>query len=228
MPQKARSLTQTAIERMITSRINEALTADRARRVNDSGAGGSGQVEAPATRLPPPRQVEFRINLVPRAAPVSRAPYRLVPFKRKELSKKDGSFWMCIDYRKLNKLTVKNRYPLLRIDDLFDQLQGSSVYSKIDLRLGYHQLHIKEEDIPITAFGTRYGHFEFQRYLDNFVTVFIDDILIYSKNKEDHGEHLKIILELLKKEQLYAKVSKYDFWLDSVQFLGHVIENKGV
>ncbi|GJR72166.1 putative reverse transcriptase domain-containing protein [Tanacetum coccineum] len=225
--------------------------------------------------LPPPQQVKFRIE--PGAAPVARAPYRLAPSELKELSdqlkellekgfirpssspwgapvlfvkKKDGSFRMCIDYRELNKLTVKNRYPLPRIDDLFDQLQGSSVYSKIDLRSGYHQLRIREEDIPITAFRTRYGHYEFQvmpfgltnapavfmdlmnrvckPYLDKFVIVFIDDILIYSKNKEEHEKHLKIILELLKKEQLYAKFSKCDFWLESVQFLGHVINNKGV
>ncbi|GJZ67516.1 putative reverse transcriptase domain-containing protein [Tanacetum coccineum] len=227
--------------------------------------------------LPPSRQVEFRIELVPGAAPVARAPYRLAPSELKELSdqlkellekgfirpssspwgapvlfvkKKDGSFRMCIDYRELNKLTVKNRYPLPRIDDLFDQLQGSSVYSKIDLRSGYHQLRIREEDIPITAFRTRYGHYEFQvmpfgltnapavfmdlmnrvckPYLDKFVIVFIDDILIYSKNKEEHEKHLKIILELLKNEQLFAKFSKCDFWLESVQFLGHVINNKGV
>ncbi|GJW00779.1 putative reverse transcriptase domain-containing protein [Tanacetum coccineum] len=227
--------------------------------------------------LPPPRQVEFRIELVPGAAPVARAPYRLAPSELKELSdqlkellekgfirpssspwgapvlfvkKKDGSFRMCIDYRELNKLTVKNRYPLPRIDDLFDQLQGSSVYSKIDLRSGYHQLRIREEDIPITAFRTRYGHYEFQvmpfgltnapavfmdlmnrvckPYLDKFVIVFIDDILIYSKNKEEHEKHLKIILELLKKDQLYAKFLKCEFWLKSVQFLGHVINNKGV
>ncbi|GKA86649.1 putative reverse transcriptase domain-containing protein [Tanacetum coccineum] len=166
------------------------------------------------------------------------------------VKKKDGSFRMCIDYRELNKLTVKNRYPLSRIDDLFDQLQGSSVYSKIDLRSGYHQLRIKEEDIPITAFRTRYGHFEFQvmpfgltnapavfmdlmnrvckPYLDKFVIVFIDDILVYSKDEEEHGKHLKIILELLKKERLYAKFSKCDFWLDSIQFLGHVIDRSGV
>ncbi|GJX34284.1 putative reverse transcriptase domain-containing protein [Tanacetum coccineum] len=166
------------------------------------------------------------------------------------VKKKDGSFRMCIDYRELNKLTIKNRYPLPRIDDLFDQLQGSSVYSKIDLRSGYHQLRIREEDIPITAFRTRYGHYEFQvmpfgltnapavfmdlmnrvckPYLDKFVIVFIDDILIYSKNKEEHGEHLKTILNLLRSEKLYAKFSKCDFWLDSVQFLGHVIDSNGV
>ncbi|GJR41675.1 putative reverse transcriptase domain-containing protein [Tanacetum coccineum] len=166
------------------------------------------------------------------------------------VKKKDGSFRMCIDYRELNKLTIKNRYPLPRIDDLFDQLQGSSVYSKIDLRSGYHQLRIREEDIPITAFRTRYGHYEFQvmpfgltnapavfmdlmnrvckPYLDKFVIVFIDDILIYSKNKEEHGEHLKTILNLLRSEKLYAKFLKCDFWLDSVQFLSHVIDSSGV
>ncbi|GJT28843.1 putative reverse transcriptase domain-containing protein [Tanacetum coccineum] len=225
--------------------------------------------------LLPPRKVEFRIDLIPGAAPVARTPYRLAPSKIKELSKqlqellekgfirpspwgapvlfvkkKDGSFRMCIDYRELNKLTIKNRYPLPRIDDLFDQLQGSSVYSKIDLRSGYHQLRIREEDIPITAFRTRYGHYEFQvmpfgltnapavfmdlmnrvckPYLDKFVIVFIDDILIYSKNKEEHGKHLKTILNLLRSEKLYAKFSKCDFWLDSVQFLGHVIDSSGV
>ncbi|GJT69954.1 putative nucleotidyltransferase, ribonuclease H [Tanacetum coccineum] len=157
---------------------------------------------------------------------------------------------MCIDYRELNKLTVKNRYPLPRIDDLFDQLQGSSVYSKIDLRSGYHQLRVREQDIPNTAFRTRYGHYEFQvmpfgltnapavfmnlmnrvckPYLDKFVIVFIDDILIYSKNKKEHEEHLKAIQELLKKEELYAKFSKCEFWIPKVQFLGHVIDSQGI
>ncbi|GJS40242.1 putative reverse transcriptase domain-containing protein [Tanacetum coccineum] len=144
----------------------------------------------------------------------------------------------------------KNRYPLPRIDDLFDQLQGSSVYSKIDLRSGYHQLRVREEDISKTAFRTRYGHYEFQvmpfgltnapavfmdlmnrvckPYLDKFIIVFIDDILIYSKNKQEHEEHLKMILELLKKEELYAKFSKCEFWIPKVQFLGHVIDSEGI
>ncbi|GKE26040.1 putative reverse transcriptase domain-containing protein [Tanacetum coccineum] len=227
--------------------------------------------------LPPPRQVEFRIDLVPGAAPVARAPYSLASSEMRELSvqlqelldkgfiypsslpwgalvlfvkKKDGSFRMCIDYRELNKLTVKNHYPLPRIDDLLDQLQGSSVYSKINLRSGYHQLRIKEKDIPIITFRIWYGHFEFQvmpfgltnapvvfidlmnrvckPYLDKFIIVFIDDILVYFKDEEEHGKHLKIILELIKRERLYAKFSKCDFWLDSVKFLGHVIDRSGV
>ncbi|GJV42209.1 putative reverse transcriptase domain-containing protein [Tanacetum coccineum] len=227
--------------------------------------------------LPPVRQVEFQIDLIPGATPVARAPYRLAPSEMQELSnqlqeladrgfirpstspwgapilfvkKKDGSFRMCIDYRELNKLTVKNRYPLPKIDDLFDQLQGSSVYLKIDLRSGYHQLRVRNEDIPKTAFRTRYGHYEFQvipfgltnttavfmdimnrvckPYLDKFVIMFNDDILIYSHNKEEHANHLRIILELLKKEKLYAKFSKCDFWIHIVQFLGHLIDSQGL
>ncbi|GKC93808.1 putative reverse transcriptase domain-containing protein, partial [Tanacetum coccineum] len=227
--------------------------------------------------LPPVRQVEFQIDLMPGAAPVARACYRLAPSEMQELSnqlqeladrgfirpstlpwgapvlfvkKKEGSFRMCIDYRELNKLTVKNCYPLPRIDNLFDQLQGLSVYSKIDLRSGYHQLRVRDEDIPKTAFRTRYGHYEFQvmpfgltnapavfmdlinrvckPYLDKFVIVFIDDILIYSCNKEEHADHLRIILELLKKEKLYAKFSKCDFWINIMQFLGHVIDSQGI
>ncbi|GJU12145.1 putative reverse transcriptase domain-containing protein [Tanacetum coccineum] len=201
--------------------------------------------------LPLVRPVEFQIDLIPGAAPVARAPYRLAPSEMKELSeqlqelsdkgfirpssspwgapilfvkKKDGSFRMWIDYRELNKLTVKNRYPLPRIDDLFDQLEGSSIYSKIDLRSGYHQLRVREQDLPKTAFRTRVC----KPYLDKFVIVFIDDILIYSKDKKKHEEHLKAILRLLKEEKLYAKFSKCDFWIPKVQFLGHVIDSRGI
>ncbi|GJS78008.1 putative reverse transcriptase domain-containing protein [Tanacetum coccineum] len=166
------------------------------------------------------------------------------------VKKKDGLFWMCIDYRVLNKLIVKNLYLLPKIDDLFDQLQGSSVYLKIDMRSGYHQLRVREDDIPKTAFRTRYGHYEVQvmpfgltnapavfmdlinrvckPYLDKFFIVFIDDILIYSKSKQEHEEHLKLILELLKKEELYTNFSKCEFWIPKVQFLGHVIDSKGI
>ncbi|GJT47551.1 putative nucleotidyltransferase, ribonuclease H [Tanacetum coccineum] len=145
------------------------------------------------------------------------------------VKKKDGSFRMCIDYRELNKLTVKiDLHNLLRIDDLFDQLQGSSVYSKIDLRSGYHQLRVRDEDIPKTAFRTRYGHYEFQVMpfgLTNAPAVFMD---LMNRTKEEHDVHLRLILELLKKEELYAKFSKCDFWLSKVQFLGHVIDSKGI
>nr|GEW83523.1 reverse transcriptase domain-containing protein [Tanacetum cinerariifolium] len=186
--------------------------------------------------LPLARQVKFQIDLVPDVAPVARAPYRLAPAEMQELS--------------TQLLTVKNQYPLLRIDDLFDQLQGSRVYSKIDMRSGYHQLRVREEDIPKTTFRTRYGHYEFQvmsfgltnapavlmdmmnqvckPYLDRFVIVFIDDILIYSKSRKEHEGHLKLIFRLLKKEELYAKFSKYEFWLPKVQFLDHVIDSEGI
>ncbi|GJY98224.1 putative reverse transcriptase domain-containing protein [Tanacetum coccineum] len=145
---------------------------------------------------------------------------------------------------------IPNRYPLPRIDDLFDQLQGLSIYLKIDLRSGYHQLRVREEDIPKTAFMTRYGHYEFQvmsfgltnapavfmdlmnrvckPYLDKFVIVLIDDILIYSKSKKEHEEHLRQILKLLKNEELYAKFSKCEFWISRVQFLGYVIDYRGI
>ncbi|GJS39182.1 putative nucleotidyltransferase, ribonuclease H [Tanacetum coccineum] len=226
--------------------------------------------------LPPSREVEFRIDLIPGAMLVAKSPYRLAPTEMQELfnqlkelqekgfirpssspwgapvlfmKKKDGSFRMCIDYRELNKLTIKNRYPLPRIDELFDQLQGSWYFSKIDLRSGYHQLRVREEDIPKTAFRTRYGHFEFtvmpfgltnapavfmdlmnrvcRPYLNKFVIVFIDDILIYSKSKEEHKVHLKFILELLEKEKLFGKFLKFEFWLQEVHFLSYVVNSKG-
>ncbi|GJW62870.1 putative reverse transcriptase domain-containing protein [Tanacetum coccineum] len=169
--------------------------------------------------LPLMREIEFHIDLIPGASPVVRSPYR-----------------------ELNKLTIKNRYPLPRIDDLFDQLQGACCFSKIDLRLGYHQLRFREEDIPKTAFRTRYGHFEFtvmpfgltnapaifmdlmnrvcKPYLDKFVIVFIDDILIYSKSEEEHEAHLKTILDLLKKEKLVLQMSSNEFWFTKVSSYG--------
>ncbi|KAL4022676.1 hypothetical protein IC575_016420 [Cucumis melo] len=227
--------------------------------------------------LPPHTEVEFAIELEPDTVPISRAPYRMAPAELKELKvqlqelldkgfirrsvspwgapvlfvkKKDGSMRLCINYRELNKVTIKNRYPLPRIDDLFDQLQGATVFSKIDLRSRYHQLRIKDGDVPKTAFRSRYGHYEFivmsfgltnapavfmdlmnrvfREFLDTFVIVFINDILIYSKTKAEHEEHLRMVLQTPWDNKLYAKFSKCEFWLKQVSFLGHVVSNAGV
>ncbi|KAK2423579.1 putative mitochondrial protein [Trifolium repens] len=227
--------------------------------------------------LPPEREIEFSIDLVPGSQPISVAPYRMSPLELRELKtqleellqkhiirpsvspwgapvllvkKKDGTMRLCIDYRQLNKVTIKNKYPLPRIDDLLVQLRGATVFSKIDLRSGYHQIRIKSSDVSKTAIRTRYGHYEFlvmpfgltnapavfmdymnrifQPYLDQFVVIFIDDILIYSKDHQEHAEHLRIVLEILREKQLYAKFSKCEFWLSEVKFLGHVISKGGV
>ncbi|GJU55177.1 putative reverse transcriptase domain-containing protein [Tanacetum coccineum] len=201
--------------------------------------------------LPPLWEIKFWIELIPEVVPIAKSPYRLTPSELGDLSDNSrNSKTKGCDNRELNKLTVKNRYPLLRIDDLFDQLQGSQFFSKIDLRSGYHQLRVHEDDIPKTAFRTRYGHFEFtvmpfgltnapavfmdlmnrvcRPHLDKFVIVFLDDILIYSKTREEHVEYLRLVLELLKKEKLYVKFSKCEFWLRESQFLRHVINGNGI
>jgi hypothetical protein len=166
------------------------------------------------------------------------------------VEKKDGTKRMCIDYRALNEVTVKNKYPLLRIEDLFDQLRGASVFSKIDLRSGYDQLRIRPSDIPKTTFITKYGLYEFMvmsfgltnapayfmylmnsvfmEYLNKFVVVFIDDILIYSQNEQEHEKHLRKVLQRLRDCQLYAKLSKFEFWISKVLFLGHIINRDGL
>ncbi|WVZ48598.1 hypothetical protein U9M48_000019 [Paspalum notatum var. saurae] len=227
--------------------------------------------------MPPDREVEFLIELLPGTAPIAKRQYRVAP-KEQELikenidellgkgfirpssspwafpvlfvDKKDGSRRMCVDYRALNDVTIKNKYPLPRIDDLFDQLQGACVFSKIDLRSGYHQMKIRPSDIPKTAFITRFGLYEytvmsfgltnapayfmnlmnkvFMEYLDKFVVVFIDDILIYSKTEEEHEEHLRLVLRKPRDHKLYAKLSKCEFWLDQVPFLGHIVSKGGI
>lgn len=166
------------------------------------------------------------------------------------VKKKDGTLRLCIDYRKLNKMTIKNKYPLPRIDDLFDQLRGAIVFSKIEFRYWYHQVRIKDEDIHKTTFRMRYGHYEFVvvpfrltnavttfmclmnnmliKYLDKFVLVFIDDILIYSKTKEEHEEHLKLVMQVLREHWLYAKYNKCNFFQKKIHYLGHVILKEGV
>jgi hypothetical protein len=166
------------------------------------------------------------------------------------VEKKDGTKRMCIDYRALNEVTVKNKYPLPRIEDLFDQLRGASVFLKIDLRSGYHQLRIRLADIPKTTFITKYGLYEFMvmsfgltnalayfmylmnsvfmDYLDKFVVVFIDDILVFSQNEQEHEEHLRKVLQRLRDCQLYAKLSKCEFWISEVLFLDHIINRDGL
>ena len=232
-------------------------------------------VELPG--LPPDRDVEFTIKLLPGTAPIYVTPYRMAPTELRELKtqlqellekgyirpsispwgaptlfvkKKDGTLRLCIDYRQLNRVTIKNKYPLPRVDDLFDQLQGARVFIKIDLRSGYHQLRIENADVQKTAFRTRYGHYEFlvmpfgltnapavfmalmnkvfQPYLDKFVIVFIDDILVYSRDEKEHANHLRLVLQTLREKQLYAKFNKCEFWLDQVVFLGHIVSGEGI
>jgi hypothetical protein len=227
--------------------------------------------------MPLDTEVEFVIDLLPGTASISKQPYRMSVEELKELKKqltelqeagyicpssspwgasvlfvqkKDGSQRMCVDYRSLNDVTVKNKYLLPCIEDLFDQMRGARVFSKIDLRSGYHQMRIRPSDIPKTALSTRYGLYEstvmsfgltnapayfmnlmnkvFMEYLDRFVVVFIDDILIYSKSDSDHEEHLRLVLQKLRDNQLYAKYSKCKFWIDEVPFLGHIISNGGI
>src|SRR3954453_14953747 len=227
--------------------------------------------------MPPDRDVEFLIDLVPGSGPIAKRPYKMSVDELKELKKqlgeqlqkgfiqpsssswgapvlfvekKDRSQRLCIDYRSLNEVTIKNKYPLPRINDLFDHLEGACVFSKIDLRSGYFQLKIREQDIPKTAFTTRYGLYEytvipfgltnapayfmnmmnkvFMEFLDKFVVVFIDDILVYYKNEQEHEAHLRLVLEKLREHQLYAKFSKCEFWLKEVGFLGHVVSGEGV
>ncbi|GJU23161.1 putative reverse transcriptase domain-containing protein [Tanacetum coccineum] len=248
---EAPAMTQVAIRKLVADSVTAALKAQAATMANTSNPNrNTGPTKTPVVKMGNYKEFiscqPFYFNdrgfIRPSTSPWG-APVLFV-------KKKDGSFRMYIDYRELNKLTIKNRYPLPRIDDLFDQLQGSSIYSKIDLRSGYHQLRVRDEYIPKTAFRTRYGHYEFQvmpfgltnapaifmdlmnrvckPYLDKFVIVFIDDILIYSRNKEEHANHLRIILELLRKEKLYAKSSKCDFRIRIMQFLGHLIDSQGL
>jgi hypothetical protein len=228
--------------------------------------------------LPPKREVDHKIELVPEAGkPPSRPLGRMSAVELAELKKqleelteagfirpskspfgapvlfvkkKDGSMRMCVDYRALNNITIKNSYPLPHIDELFDRLQGAKYFSKIDLRSGYHQIRIAEEDVSKTAFRTRYGHFEFlvlpfgltnapatfmhlmnetfRSMLDVFVLIFLDDILIFSKTLEEHERHVRQVLEVLRQQKLYAKESKCELFRTEVEFLGHRISRDGI
>jgi hypothetical protein len=227
--------------------------------------------------MPPDRDIEFAIKLQPRTTPISKRPYQMPPAELAKLKKplqelldkgfirpstsawgcpvlfvkkKDESLRLCINYRPLNAVTIKNKYPLPRIDVLFDQLVRAKVFSKIDLRSGYHQIKIRASDIPKSAFSTRYELYEYlvmsfgltnalayfmylmnsiyMPELDKFVVVFIDDILVYSKNEEEHAGHLHVVLQCLREHRLYAKQSKCDFWLKEIKFLGHTISEEGI
>ena len=227
--------------------------------------------------VPHHRPVEFQINLIPGASPIIKKPYRMGPSELKELKnqleelegkgfirpsnscwgspvvfvrKHDGTLRMCIDYRELNKVTIKNKYPLPRIDDLFDQLSEAKIFSRLDLASGFHQMKVEDSSVKYTAFNTRYGLYEFlvmpfgltnapsyfvdlmnrifRDYLDKFVLIFIDDILIYSKTVEEHKNHLHLVLSRLRENDLKAKFSKCAFWKEEVHFLGHVISAKGI
>ena len=207
--------------------------------------------------LPPDRVVEFVIHVFPGTSPISKAPYRMAPVELQELKqqvqelldqglvrpsvspwgapvllvkKKDGGMRLCVDYRELNRVTVKNKYPLPRIDDLFDQLKGAAVLSKLDLRSGFHQVKVRDSDVEKITFRTRYGHYEFlvmpfgvtnapatfmdlmnrvfSPFLDSFVVVLIDDVLVYSKTTEEHAGHLRAVFQLLRDHQLYARLDK--------------------
>ena len=227
--------------------------------------------------LPPDRVLAFPIEIFPGTTPISIAPYQMALIEQiivkqqlQEYSdkgfirlstspwgapailvgKKDGGKRMCIDYRGLNQVTIKNKYPLPRIDDLFDQLSGAQIFSKIDLQKGFHQLRVKEADIPKITFRIRYGLFKFlvmpfgvtnaltffmdlmhqifSPFLDKFVVIFVDDILIYSKTEQEHEEHLRIMLETLRREELYVRLSKCSFRLWSISFLGHIVTGDGI
>lgn len=231
----------------------------------------------PISRLPPKRAIEFCIDLIYVSHPVSRRPTRMSAKENAELKqqlseleakyficsssypwgaavvfvkKPDGTLKLCIDYRKLNELIIKNRYPLPRIDDMFDQLSGAKLFSQLDLATGFHQLRVAEDSIPLTAFHTHYGSYEwlvmpfgltnapayfvdlmnwiFREYLDKFVLVLIDDILIYSKSEADHIQHLEIVLSTLRRHQHYAKFSKCHFCENRVKFLGHIVSSVGI
>ena len=227
--------------------------------------------------VPENRQVEFQIRLMPGSSPIIKKPTRMGPKELVELKqqleeleqkgfirpsssnwgspvvfvkKHDGTMRMCIDYRELNKVTIKNKYPLPRIDDLFDQLNGAKIFSRLDLASGFHQMKVEEESIKYTAFNTRYGLYEFlvmpfgltnapsyfvdlmnrtfRDFLDKFVVVFIDDILVYSKSEEEHAKHLHLVLSRLRAHNLKAKFTKCTFWQNEVKFLGHIISQHGI
>ncbi len=229
------------------------------------------------TQLPPKRDIDHEIKLIDNAIPPAQQPFRMSQPELAELKrqleillekgyirpskspyaapvlfakKKDGTLRMCVDYRALNKITIKNKYPIPRIDEMLDQLNGAKVFSRLDLKSGYHQIRIKNEDIEKTAFRTRYGSFEFivlpfgltnapptfmrlmnsifHKYLDEFLIIYLDDILIYSKNANEHLNHIKLALQLLRDNHLYVNKDKCEFGVDKIEFIGHIVTSNGI
>ncbi|WZZ60551.1 hypothetical protein YC2023_060658 [Brassica napus] len=260
---------------LVTLSVSRGATNDEVKVEDIEVVQEFEDIFAPLKELPPPRSNPFTITLEPEAKPIAKAPYRMAPAELAELKKqledllekgfirsssspwgapvlfvkkKDGSMRLCIDYRGTNNITIKDKYPLPRIDELLDQLKGASWFSKIDLASGYHQIPIAKSDIMKTAFRTRYGQYEFvvmpfgltnapaafmrlmnevfHDYLDKFVIIFIDDILVYSRSKEEHKEHLRLVMERLRNQKLFAKFSKC--WKREIGFLGHIVSGEGV
>jgi hypothetical protein len=271
---RGHSITSTELSLAIEAEVDPRLEHIRRRTLQDFKNVFPDELPP---GLPPQREVDHRIELYPGTNPPSRPTFRLSAVELEELKKqleeltkagfirpskspfgapilfvkkKDGTMRMCVDYRALNNITVKNSYPLPRIDELFDRLQGARYFSKIDLRSGYHQIRIFADDIPKTAFRTRYGHYEFlvlpfgltnapgtfmhlmhetfRNFLDDFVLVFLDDILIFSKTLEEHEEHVRKVLQVLQRDKLFAKESKCEFFKTEVEFLGHLVGRNGV
>jgi hypothetical protein len=229
------------------------------------------------TQLPPKRDIDHEIKIVENAIPPSQQPFRMSQPELAELKrqlevllekgfirpskspyaapvlfakKKDGTLRMCVDYRALNKITIKNKYPIPRVDEMLDQLNGAKIFSRLDLKSGYHQIRIKNDDIEKTAFRTRYGSFEFivlpfgltnapptfmrlmnsifHKYLDEFLIIYLDDILIFSKNKHEHLNHIRLVLQLLRDNNLYVNKEKCEFGVDKLEFVGHIVTSNGI
>ncbi|WZZ63529.1 hypothetical protein YC2023_074899 [Brassica napus] len=262
---------------LVTLSVSGGATNDKVKVEEIEVVQEFEDVFAPLKELPPPRSNPFTTTLEPEAKPIAKVSYRMAPAELAELKKqledllekgfirsssspwgatvlfvkkKDGSMRLCIDYRGMNNITIKEKYPLPRIDELLDQLKGARLFSKIDLASGYHKIPIAKSDIMKTAFRTRYGQYEFvvmpfgltnapaafmrlmnevfHDYLDMFVIIFIDDILVYSRSKEEHKEHLRLVMDRLRNQKLFAKFSKCLFWKREIGFLGHIVSGEGV
>ena len=261
----------------MTSNFYTDTTASPDKQINQLLEKFSDVFPDDLTELPPQRDIDHEIKIFDNVTPPSQQPYRMSQPELAELKrqlevllkkgfirpsnspyaapvlfakKKDGGLRMCVDYRALNKITIKNKYPIPRIDEMLDQLNGAKIFSRLDLTSGYHQIRIKNDDIEKTAFRTRYGSFEFvvlpfgltnapptfvrlmnsifHKYLDDFVIIYLDDILIYSKTKDVHLHHIELVLQLLHDNHLYVNKAKCEFGVDQLEFVGHIVTSNGI